>query len=45
MSDTATEQFIAYDLANRESPIGDTRLLGWGSDPSAMVWGPTATRT
>lgn len=39
MSDTATEQFIAYDLANRESPIGDTRLLGWGSDPSAMVWG------
>ena len=39
MSSTATEQFIAYDLANRESPTGDTRLLGWGSEPSAMAWG------
>jgi hypothetical protein len=39
MSETATEQFIAYDLANRESPTGDTRLLGWGSEPSSMAWG------
>ena len=39
MSESATEQFIAYDLANRESPVGDTRLLGWGSEPSAMAWG------
>lgn len=39
MSESATSQFVSFDLGNTASPAGDRDLLGWGSDWSPLPWG------
>lgn len=39
MSDTATTQFVSFDLGNTASPRGDRDLLGWGSNWNDLPWG------
>ncbi|WP_231997756.1 MULTISPECIES: tubulin-like doman-containing protein, partial [unclassified Mycobacterium] len=40
MSGRASDQFVAYDLGNTASPVGDRDLLGWGiSSWDVLPWG------
>ena len=40
MSGKASDQFVAYDLGNTASPVGDRDLLGWGiSSWDVLPWG------
>ncbi|KZS51725.1 hypothetical protein A4G26_19950 [Mycobacterium kansasii] len=40
MSGRASDQFVAYDLGNTASPVGDRDLMGWGiSSWDVLPWG------
>jgi hypothetical protein len=39
MSESATSQFVSFDLGNTASPPGDRDLLGWGGDWAPLPWG------
>lgn len=39
MSETATDQFVSYDLGNTGSVPPDPSYLGWGAQPDPLPWG------
>lgn len=39
MSETATDQFVSYDLGNTGSVPPDSSYLGWGAQADPLPWG------